>query len=297
MAWREIIVRAPASRVAALEALLQLAGAAAVSLADAADVPLLEPEPSATPLWPDVVVRALFTGDANLDGLEAVLAAELPAGAKLEVETLDEDAWRDAARSAVPPRRFGRRLWLLPAEAESPGHADAVVRLHLGLAFGTGRHPTTALCLEWLDAQDLHGCEVLDYGSGSGVLALAALALGAERAWAVDNDAQAVAATAANAILNAAGERLWVGPPDALPAIEVDLAVANILASPLLERAALFARSIKPGGHIVLSGVLESQREAMLAAYAPYFEDLRAAAREGWVRISGRRRRGGPPPE
>jgi ribosomal protein L11 methyltransferase len=290
VSWRQLIVRVPADRVAGVEALLRLAGAEAITLSDAADSPMLEPPPGETPLWPDVDVHALFPGDVDADALESLLAASLPAGVRIESAELSDDDWQRAAQRAAPPRRFGKKLWLVPAESDTPGPDGTAVRLRMGLAFGTGEHPTTAACLEWLDAHPPSGAEVLDYGCGSGVLALASLALGARYAWAVDNDPQALTATASNAALNAASERLWIGAPEALPCIEVDLVVANILARPLLERRAYFARCLRPGGRIVLSGVLEAQSRELLDAYVAEFEALEVASRGGWVRITGRRR-------
>ncbi len=280
----------PAERVSAVEALLTLAGAESIALEDAGDTPLLEPPPGGAPLWPRVVLRATFGYEVGTGSLESLLAASLPAGTALAVEDVDENAWRAAALARVNPRRFGSELWLVPAEGECPPGSRACVRLNMGLAFGTGEHPTTALCLEWLDAHGTEASIVLDYGCGSGVLALAALVLGAERAYAVNVEPQALAATAANAELNGCAGQLWIGAPEALPDCQVDLVLANILAGPLTEHAARFARCLRPGGRVVLSGVLSTQRDAVLGAYARDFEDLETAERDGWLRIAGRRR-------
>jgi ribosomal protein L11 methyltransferase len=166
------------------------------------------------------------------------------------------------------------------------------VKLHMGLAFGTGEHQTTALCLDWVDANVARGATVLDYGCGSGVLAIAALALGARHAWAIDNDPQAIAATHDNARLNGCTERLFVGAPGDLPSITVDVVLANILAAPLIALAGTFARNLAPGGSVVLSGLLERQIAQVTAAYEPYFERLAHSVRDGWVRIDGVRRNG-----
>ncbi|HEX5419450.1 MAG TPA: 50S ribosomal protein L11 methyltransferase [Gammaproteobacteria bacterium] len=309
MSWRQVILRVPAAEVAAIEARLRLAGAETITLTDAADTPLLEPGPGETPLWPNVVLSALFPAELEAERLEAVLSTSLPRDVELRIETLD-DAWQAAAQGPSAPRRFGEGLWLVPAGMETPrpawAHASSAnppgpgavtheagstaVALHMGLAFGTGEHPTTALCLEWLDAQGAADATVLDYGCGSGVLALAALALGAERAWAVDNDPQALTATRSNAELNGLQDRLWVGPPEALPEIGADIVLANILAKPLAERAGLFARLLRPGGRIVLSGVLEAQGAEVLEAYAADFADFELAGRGDWLRLAGRRR-------
>jgi ribosomal protein L11 methyltransferase len=160
----------------------------------------------------------------------------------------------------------------------------------MGLAFGTGEHATTAQCLEWLERHVANGITVLDYGCGSGILALAALALGARFAYAVDNDPQAVTAAQANAALNGAADRLFVGEPAALPAVRVDVLVANILAGPLVELAPMFAERVVPGGMLVLSGILEAQAARVAAAYTADFSDVSQAARDGWVRLAARRK-------
>jgi ribosomal protein L11 methyltransferase len=192
----------------------------------------------------------------------------------------------------VKARPIGGRLWLAPADdPDAPGDAQ-VVRVHIGLAFGTGEHPTTALCLEWLERHVASGSTILDYGCGSGILALAALVLGARFAYAVDNDAQALTATRANAALNGVEERLFVGLPDTLPAVAVDVLAANILAGPLVELAPKLAARTAPGGMLVLSGVLESQAARVASAYAPYSTIVEQRARDGWVLLAGRRKPG-----
>lgn len=291
MGWQQLIVRVAADRVSNLEALLESSGASAVSLSDAADVPVLEPEPGETPLWPEVTVTALFPADVDLSVLRALVDDALGDAARTAVEPLDERQWQAAGLQQTAPRRFGRRLWVLPADGAPPDAADAIcVRLHMGHAFGTGAHPTTALCLEWLDANPVTDAAVLDYGCGSAVLALAAVELGASHAWAVDNDAEALAASRRNVALNGAEARVSVALPDALPAIRFDVVLANILARPLIERAALFADRVVPGGPVVLSGVLSEQRDTVVSAYEPFFESFAITELDGWVRIDARRR-------
>ncbi len=189
-------------------------------------------------------------------------------------------------------RAIGERLWLASADDDVVPSDRALVRINMGLAFGTGEHPTTALCLDWLESQVANRMTMLDYGCGSGILALAALALGARFAYAVDNDPQALVATNANAVLNGAEERLFVGAPESLPAVAVDVLAANILAGPLVELAPVLAKSVVPGGVLVLSGILEPQAARVAAAYSPYLADVAQAARDGWVRLTGRRKAG-----
>jgi ribosomal protein L11 methyltransferase len=273
------------------EALLTLADAETLSLRDAADDAILEPAPSTTPLWPRVLLEALFSHGTDLAPLAKLLAATFPAAA-VSVDALEDSAWQARLRPTVKARPIGSRLWLAPADDRDAPSDRLVVRINMGLAFGTGEHPTTALCLDWLERHVASGITVLDYGCGSGILALAALALGARFAYAVDNDTQALTATKANAALNGVGERLFVGLPETLPAVGVDVLVANILASPLVELAPKLAERVAPGGMLVLSGILEAQAQRVAAAYAPYLTSLEQTAREGWVLLGGRRTAG-----
>jgi ribosomal protein L11 methyltransferase len=278
-----------AEDVPSAETLLSLAGAETISLRDAADDPVYEPEPSTTPLWPNVVVEALFQHDARLAALVEVLETQFRCAA-VTVDALDDSTWKAKLPQAVQARPIGARLWLAPAEDDDAPNDRLVVRINMGLAFGTGEHPTTSLCLDWLERHVESGMTMLDYGCGSGVLALAALKLGARFAYAVDNDPQALTATRANAALNGAGERLFVGAPEALPAVTVDVLAANILASPLVELAPAFAERVVPGGTLALSGILEPQAARVAAAYAPYLTAVEQTARDGWILLAGTRK-------
>ena len=271
------------------EALLTLAGAETISLRDAADDPVYEPEPSSTPWWPTVAVEALFAQGTELAAVVEVLTATFH-GASVSVDALDDAAWQPRLEEAVKPRLIGTRLKLAPADDPQVPSDRRVVRINMGLAFGTGEHPTTALCLEWLERHVASRMTMLDYGCGSGILALAALALGARFAYAVDNDPQALTAARANAALNGAAERLFVGAPEALPAVTVDVLAANILARPLIELAPAFAERVAPGGMLVLSGVLEPQAPRVAAAYAPYLTSVEQTVRDGWVLLAGSRK-------
>jgi ribosomal protein L11 methyltransferase len=278
-------LRAAAADVARAEALVELAGAESISLHDAADHPVLEPDPNTTPLWPNVELRAQFNADFDLRSLCELLVSSGVA-AEVTVRPLPDEEWQDALRQGPEAQPIGRRLWLAPADDARAPTDRTVVRLHMGVAFGTGRHPTTALCLEWLEANTTSGTTLLDYGCGSGVLALAALALGASAAWAVDNDAQALLAARANAGLNGVAERLHVLAPESLPTLAVDALVANILAGPLVALAPALVAHVRPGGRIVLSGILEAQAARVAGAYAPYCDGFEQAARDGWVRLT-----------
>jgi ribosomal protein L11 methyltransferase len=281
----ELKLRAVSADVPRIEALLELAGAETISLRDAADDPVLEPEPDTAPLWPNVELRAQFAAGADLGPLcELLRGAGIATDAA--VTALRDDDWQGGLRQAIAARPIGSRLWLAPADDGGVPQDRTVVRLNMGVAFGTGQHPTTALCLDWLEANTARGDVILDYGCGSGVLALAALALGASSAWAVDNDPQALLATRANAALNGVADRVHVAPPSALPALAVDVLAANILAGPLVALAPLLAGHVRPGGRVVLSGILEPQAAEVTAAYAPYLRDFERAALDGWVRLA-----------
>jgi ribosomal protein L11 methyltransferase len=279
----------PADDVPTAEALLTLAGAETISLRDAADDAVFEPEPGTTPLWPNVVLEALLADGVDGEALRRVLASKFPRAAAA-VEAFEDSAWRDKVAPPLKARAIGTRLWLAPAADANVPHDRLVVRINMGLAFGTGEHATTALCLEWLEGHTTSGTTVLDYGCGSGILALAALALGARFAYAVDNDPQALTAARANAALNGAVERVFVGAPEQLPPVAVDVLAANILAGPLAELAPTFAERLAPGGMLVLSGILEAQAARVAAAYSPYLANIERAARDGWVRLAGRRK-------
>jgi ribosomal protein L11 methyltransferase len=289
---QQLTLRVAAADVPRAEALLEIAGAESLTLADAGDVPVLEPAPNETPLWPEVELRALFVAGVDLQPLRGLLESACASATALRVARVDDDDWRKAARRGFTARRFGKRLWLASAEDPKVPAGLLGLKLHMGLAFGTGEHPTTALCLDWIDAHLAPGTTVLDYGCGSGVLAIAALALGARAAWAIDNDPQAIAATRENARLNGCAEKMAIGAPEELPAIRVDVVLANILAAPLVALARTFADHVAAGGAVVLSGLLERQVGEVTAAYEPYFESLAHSVRDGWALIEGLRRSG-----
>jgi ribosomal protein L11 methyltransferase len=288
---QRLTLRLTAADVPKAEALLTLAGAETLSLRDAADDPVFEPEPSTAPLWPNVTVEALFPSGASAAPLLEILNATFP-DAHAALEDVEDSAWQARLPRPVAARAIGTRLWLAPADDANVPKDRRIVRISMGLAFGTGEHPTTALCLDWLEAHVATGMTLLDYGCGSGILALAALKLGARFAYAVDNDPQALIATAANAALNDATASLFVGAPELLPPATVDVLAANILAGPLVDLAPTFAERLVPGGMLVLSGILVPQAERVAAAYAPYAHEIAQATRDGWVCLTGRRNAG-----
>lgn len=289
MGWLQLVFDSARDQAPALEdALLEL-GAVSVTLQDNADEPVFEPGIGETPLWAQTRVLALFEEQAETDAVIAGLAQRLGQVPPWRAEQLADQAWERAWMADFQPMRFGRRLWVCPSWCEPPDPNGVVLALDPGLAFGTGTHPTTALCLEWLDGQQLQGATVLDYGCGSGILAIAALLLGADRAIAVDNDPQALLATRDNAERNGiAPERLLTYLPEQVPAGQcAGVTVANILAGPLQSLAPTLAGLSANGAHLALSGILAEQAEAVSEAYRPWFDMAPAAQSQEWVRLSG----------
>lgn len=268
MAWLQLHYPCEQSQVELIEEVLLALGAYSVSLTDAADEPLFEPPPGATPLWQQMTVTALFAADTDQDALLLQLAdqvGELPHG--LLLEPLADKPWERVWMDDFHPMQFGKRLWIVPSWTEAPDPEAVNLRLDPGLAFGTGTHETTSLCLTWLEGLDLTGKTVLDFGCGSGVLAIAALLLGAKEVYACDIDPQALLATRENAKLNGVEQRLHCMLPEALPAQQYDVVVANILAEPLVELAPQLLNYCLPHGVFGLSGILLDQAHSVRNAY------------------------------
>jgi len=275
----------------AVEAALLDVGASSITFLDRGDEPVLEPKPGEIRLWSDTLVRALFqeTSDAavNLNRLASALGPHVTQTAR--VRAVKEQVWERAWLTGWKSLRFGRRLWVCPRNAEAPEDPEAViVRLDPGLAFGTGTHPTTALCLQILDSMTLAGKTLIDYGCGSGILGLAALKLGAAHVTAVDLDPQALLATRDNANRNAVASRITVqGVEASLP--PAYCVIANILAGPLIELAPKLTLACESGGHLLLSGLLKTQAYSLKAAYAPGFDIVQVIERDEWCCIYARR--------
>ncbi|MCB1875656.1 MAG: 50S ribosomal protein L11 methyltransferase [Chromatiales bacterium] len=295
MPWLQISLEPPSSHVEQVAELLEELGAVSVTYGDAADQPVLEPGPGETPLWQRTRLTGLFEANTDPRLIRTALEVALPAHwlEDFQQETLADRPWERAWMDHFGPMRFGNRLWICPHDQQPQDVAtdSVILKLDPGLAFGTGTHPTTALCLQWLDGADLRGATVLDYGCGSGVLAIAALLLGAERAIGTDNDPQALEASLENARRNGVSERLALYAPEALPEIEADITLANILAGPLIELAPRLTRLTRAGGHLVLSGILGEQAGQVSAAYATALTLDEPMVREDWVRIHGVRSR------
>jgi len=301
MSWRQFVMSLDDVDADRIEAALQDNGALAVTFSEgAADAPVLEPARGETPLWSDTIVTALFDDSIEheplISNLKAALGTDqLPAN---RFETLKDRAWEREWLADFKAMKFGKRLWVLPGDAAEPPAGDVFVRLDPGLAFGTGTHATTALCLQWLDGLALDGARVLDFGCGSGILGVAALKLGARSVLGVDNDPQALTASEQNAGRNGVGSGIQLN--DHLPLCandddqRFDVIIANVLAAPLIDHAEPLVSALRAGGKIALSGILPEQASTVAEAYAhahAHGIDFDAPAIESnWVRLSGVKR-------
>ncbi len=291
MPWLQLKLHTHPEQAQALAEQLEEAGAMAITLRDGADQPLYEPAPGSNPLWDHTEVIGLFPAETDMAELKQRL--EKQAGrhfSSWQLQPLEEKDWSRAWMDGFRPMQFGKRLWICPSWHKPP-QPDAInILLDPGLAFGTGTHPTTALCLEWLDSHPIEGNRVIDYGCGSGVLAIAAARLGAASVLAVDTDPQALQATRDNAVKNGVAHSIDVSLPEGIASAPAHLLIANILANPLVELAPRLAGLVAGGGFIVLSGILHEQAEEVTAAYRPWFTMSTPTGREGWVRLEGIRK-------
>ncbi|MFQ2182093.1 50S ribosomal protein L11 methyltransferase [Aeromonas veronii] len=290
MPWIQIRINATAKTADKVSNMLLGRGAQAVTFMDAKDVPVYEPMPGETPLWGETEVMGLF--DAETDPAPTIAFFQQIFGENVgyKVEQLEDKDWVREWMDHFHPMQFGERLWICPSWRDVPNPDAVNVMLDPGLAFGTGTHPTTALCLQWLDGLDLTGKTVVDFGCGSGILGIAALKLGAARVIGIDIDPQAIQASRDNAARNGVADQIELYlPADQPQDVEADVVVANILAGPLRELAPLIAGHGKPGSLMALSGVLESQAPELETIYGQWFEMDPTAVKEEWCRLSGRK--------
>ena len=294
MDWLQFVMDLDTLDADRVEEALLRAGACSVTLSDARDDPVLEPGPGETPLWSHTRITGLFEGATDPESIRESLLADLALETLPDhrVEVLEDRAWEREWLRDFGPMRFGRRLWITPSGTKAEAEDAVVVQLDPGLAFGTGTHPTTALCLDWLDGIELAGKTVLDYGCGSGVLAIAAMKLGAAAATGMDIDPQATIATRRNAANN--GVAITVVGADGEIEGRFDVIVANILAGPLVEFADSITSRLASQGILALSGVLCEQAGEIMAAYDPWitFEEPVTREQDGqvWSRLTGSRR-------
>jgi ribosomal protein L11 methyltransferase len=297
MPWIQLTNPADPDSADQLEDVLMEMGADAVSMEDAADQPLYEPDHGTTPLWSQTTVTGLFQSSYDITELCSNIRDTWHQQTQQSLEDIDvtlvEDKdWARAWMDDFHPLRFGERLWIVPSWHDAPDPDAANLLLDPGLAFGTGTHDTTALCLQWLDGADVQGKQVIDYGCGSGILGLAALLLGADHVMGVDTDPQALEASRENARRNEVDEsRLSLYLPKDEPDALADITLANILAQPLIGLAPHLAAKTRPGGDIVLSGILSHQARDVMAAYEPWFIMDEPEQQGEWIRLTGRRHR------
>ena len=297
MPWLQIKLEINPDSAERYEDILLEAGCAAVTYQDSEDQPIFEPDLGTTPLWQRTTISGLFDTDYDMAATEAFIReahstifknSDFPT---FSAEILEDKDWEREWMKNYHPMQFGQRLWICPSWREAPDPNAVNLMLDPGLAFGTGTHPTTALCLEWLDAQTLENKKVTDYGCGSGILGIAALLLGADHVIAVDIDIQAIQATRDNLGRNKlSDDRLDAYLPESAPQAATDVLVANILAGPLVELAPTLAERVKPGGLLALSGLLIHQADEIIQAYSPWFDLDPVAEREEWIRVTGVKR-------
>ncbi|RZG85689.1 50S ribosomal protein L11 methyltransferase [Acinetobacter sp. WCHAc060033] len=299
MKWLQIHITVEQAQVDFTETLLSSLGAVSVTLDDAENQDLLEPLPGETPLWNKVIVTGIYAqeDDETIDvaALETFIRTQLPTE-PMRSEFLEDQEWERTWMDAYEPIQIAEKYWIVPEWMEAP-EADAVnIKLDPGLAFGTGNHASTFLCLQWLGKTDVKDKIVIDYGCGSGILGVAALLLGAKKVYATDIDPQAVLATQQNAELNGVLENLYVGLPEEFNAEfkgkQADILVANILAGPLMSLAEEFSTLIKSEGEFALAGVIEEQVADVSSVYSEFFDIVEVEKRdETWCRISGSRKK------
>ena len=290
MPWLQLTLSTTQDHAESIGDALMEIGALSVTLMDAKDTPVLEPAPGETPLWGDIKMMLLFDANSNtkqvLNQWQAHSLSQHTQNEKFEL--LEDKDWEREWMDRFEPMKFGERLWVCPSWKPIPDKLAVNVILDPGLAFGTGTHPTTALCLSWLDSIDLKDKTLIDYGCGSGILAIAALKLGAKKAFAVDIDPQALLATQENARRNEVCENaLFIGYPEDISDIKTDIIVANILAGPLVELSSNISKYCKQDGLIALSGVLDNQSNATREAYLKWFKMELPVFKEEWSLLTG----------
>lgn len=288
MAWLQVILKTSESKAEILSECLMNAGAAAVTFQDAEDRPIFEPAPGTTPLWKTLFVIGLFDAENDLVSVKRFLKSNVDPDtfSTLQIDPLEDKNWSLTWMEHFHPMRFGQKLWICPSWHEPLAPNDINIMLDPGLAFGTGTHPTTHLCLEWLDSNPPQNAHIIDYGCGSGILSIAAIMLGAAHVYAIDNDPQALTSTKLNAEKNAIkDDTLTIGLPNLKINKKADLILANILANTLVELLPTFLDNLNATGKIVLSGLLENQIELIRQNYEPYFKIIEIAKYEEWALI------------
>jgi len=292
MAWQQITVTVFENAVTGLTDFFNALGALSITYMDAEDHPVYEPGPGETVIWKHTKVIALYPQDTDLELIKLLSGkrfTELPFS-DWQLETIADQDWERSWLEYYQPMKFADRLWVCPTGQEPQEANTVTLILDPGLAFGTGTHPTTALCLEWLASEALAGKNIIDFGCGSGILGIAAVLLGAAKADAIDIDPQALTATLNNANKNNVAKSIKTWPAESFPGQQADVLLANILVNPLIELAPLLAQYVKPGGSLILSGILTEQAQSITDCYKAWFKMLPPVNEKDWCLLEGKKR-------
>lgn len=291
--WQQLKIQLHSENASYFEQILFDSDAISISYLDAEDQPVFQEKPGSTPLWDNTFLLCLFNTKTDLGSLLNKLRCNTKVlnNKSLNIELIEDQDWERSWMKDFEPIQFGEKLWICPSWLSPPEPNAVNIKLDPGLAFGTGNHATTSLCLRWLDQADVRGSEVIDYGCGSGVLSIASALLGAVKVHSVDNDPQAISATIDNSRRNKVpGDVLTTYLPEAVPPVHADILIANILERPLIDLSEKFAELVKKGGYITLSGLLEEQIPSLLSCYDRWFDMEAPQVEQGWVLLCGTRK-------
>ena len=291
--WQQLKIQLHSEDASSFEQILFDSDAISISYLDAEDQPVFQEKPGSTPLWDNTFLLCLFNTKTDLGSLLNKLRCNTKVlnNKSLNIELIEDQDWERSWMKDFEPIQFGEKLWICPSWLSPPEPNAVNIKLDPGLAFGTGNHATTSLCLRWLDQADVRGSEVIDYGCGSGVLSIASALLGAVKVHSVDNDPQAISATIDNSRRNKVpGDVLTTYLPEAVPPVHADILIANILERPLIDLSEKFAELVKKGGYITLSGLLEEQIPSLLSCYDRWFDMEAPQVEQGWVLLCGTRK-------
>ena len=291
--WQQLKIQLHSEDASSFEQILFDFDAISISYLDAEDQPVFQEKPGSTPLWDNTFLLCLFNAKTDLGSLLNKLRCNTKVlnNKSLNIELIEDQDWERSWMKDFEPIQFGEKLWICPSWLSPPEPNAVNIKLDPGLAFGTGNHATTSLCLRWLDQADVRGSEVIDYGCGSGVLSIASALLGAVKVHSVDNDPQAISATIDNSRRNKIpGDVLTTYLPEAVPPVHADILIANILERPLIDLSEKFAELVKKGGYITLSGLLEEQIPSLLSCYDRWFDMEAPQVEQGWVLLCGTRK-------
>ena len=291
--WQQLKIQLHSEDASYFEQILFDSDAISISYLDAEDQPVFQEEPGSTPLWDNTFLLCLFNTKTDLGSLLNKLRCNTKVlnNKSLNIELIEDQDWERSWMKDFEPIQFGEKLWICPSWLSPPEPNAVNIKLDPGLAFGTGNHATTSLCLRWLDQAVVRGSEVIDYGCGSGVLSIASALLGAVKVHSVDNDPQAISATIDNSRRNKVpGDVLTTYLPEAVPPVHADILIANILERPLIDLSEKFAELVKKGGYITLSGLLEEQIPSLLSCYDRWFDMGAPQVEQGWALLCGTRK-------